>query len=188
MPLRVVHPSDEVLYLAVGGPHVWVVQEEGGPHHRDGDQRSHPQPFIPPARFSKEHIVVGIRGMVKFGDGARLNLLKSFEAEEVLITPFKPPDIWRLVVLDGFALECHNPPIIHAGALAFWPLLKAMEDKKGLVSANYGKVGLSSCSQRQRCLQRRVLNAKPCNKTPKFVGSIFLGQVCLAGGCRKSCG
>ena len=113
--------------------------------------------------------------MVKFGDGARLNLLESFEAEEVLIAPLKSPDVWRLVVLDGFALKCHNPPIIDAGALAFWPSLKAMEDKKGLVSANYGKVGLSGCSRHQRCLQRRVPNAKPCNKTPELVGLIFLG-------------
>jgi hypothetical protein len=65
-----------------------------------------------------------------------------------------------------WTLECHNPPIIDAGARHYWPSLKAMEDKKGLVSANYGQVGLSGCSRRQRCLQRRVPMRSPATKLP----------------------
>jgi hypothetical protein len=80
--------------------------------------------------------------MIVVGHWARGDFLESVEAKEVFIPPPKAPNVGRLVVVEGFPNECHNPPIIDTRALARVPPLEAVEDKKRVTPFNYGKVGL----------------------------------------------
>ena len=122
------HTSDKFLHAAIGGSHIWVVEEEQCPPCRNGGQSWHPQAVFHLPGLVEELLVpakvsLQISSMVEFGDHPGRYLFNALESKQPVLGFSELKHCGFFLAIVNFAFERDNTVVHHTCCLSRGPTL-----------------------------------------------------------------